>query len=147
MNLEIKSITRDDKTATIKLVYNVFMQFEASDYSQEGIDTFMKTVLYNNEFYDSLELYGSYIKNELVGVIATRSNGNHIALFFVKAEYQNQGIGKALFYHVVGNSTKNEITVNSSPYAVKVYHRFGFVDTDTEQLSDGIRYTPMIYRK
>jgi GNAT superfamily N-acetyltransferase len=145
--MDIKNITGDEKTAAIKLVYDVFMQFEASDYSQEGIETFMKTALYNNAFFDSLELYGSYIKNELVGVIATRSNGNHIALFFVKAEYQKQGIGKALFYRVVENSTKNEITVNSSPYAVEVYHRLGFVDTNKEQLSDGIRYTPMIYRK
>ena len=32
---------------------------------------------------------------------------------------------------------------NSSPYAVPVYHKLGFVDTDTEQLSDGMRYTPM----
>ncbi|MFR3251420.1 MAG: GNAT family N-acetyltransferase [Eisenbergiella sp.] len=26
-----------------------------------------------------------------------------------------------------------------------VYHKLGFVDTNTEQLTDGIRYTPMKY--
>ena len=35
------------------------------------------------------------------------------------------------------------ITVNSSPYAVLVYRKLGFVETDTEQLADGMRYTPM----
>ena len=35
------------------------------------------------------------------------------------------------------------ITVNSSPYAVPVYRKLGFVETDTEQLADGMRYTPM----
>ncbi|MFR3657622.1 MAG: GNAT family N-acetyltransferase [Eisenbergiella sp.] len=29
--------------------------------------------------------------------------------------------------------------------AVPVYHKLGFVDTNTEQLTDGIRYTPMKY--
>ncbi|EKC59921.1 hypothetical protein LEA_13136, partial [human gut metagenome] len=27
------------------------------------------------------------------------------------------------------------------------YHKLGFVDTDTEQLSDGMRYTPMQFIK
>ena len=38
-----------------------------------------------------------------------------------------------------------EITVNSSPYAVEAYRRLGFVDVDNEKLLDGIRFTPMIY--
>ncbi|WP_334295796.1 GNAT family N-acetyltransferase [Clostridioides difficile] len=36
-----------------------------------------------------------------------------------------------------------EITVNSSPYAVEVYHKLGFKDTAVEQIVDGIRFTPM----
>lgn len=39
------------------------------------------------------------------------------------------------------------ITVNSSPYAVPVYHKLGFVDMDVEQISDGMRYTPMKYER
>ena len=39
------------------------------------------------------------------------------------------------------------ITVNSSPYAVPVYHKLGFVDTDVGQISDGMRYTPMKYER
>lgn len=45
------------------------------------------------------------------------------------------------------NSSSKTITVNSSPYAVPVYHKLGFIDTDTEQLSDGIRYIPMKFEK
>lgn len=37
--------------------------------------------------------------------------------------------------------------MHSSPYAVPVYHKLGFVDTGTEQVSDGIRYTPMKYTR
>ena len=38
-----------------------------------------------------------------------------------------------------------EITVNSSRYAVGFYHKLGFTDVEKEQLTDGIRYTPMKY--
>jgi len=37
------------------------------------------------------------------------------------------------------------MTVNSSPYAVKIYRALGFVEVDTEQIFDAIRYIPIIY--
>lgn len=44
----------------------------------------------------SLELFGAYKNKLLIGIIATRNEGNHIALFFVKGEYHKQGIGLLL---------------------------------------------------
>ena len=38
---------------------------------------------------------------------------------------------------------QGRMTVNSSHYAIPIYHRFGFHDTDQEQIQDGIRFTPM----
>lgn len=38
---------------------------------------------------------------------------------------------------------QGRMTVNSSHYAIPIYHRFGFHDTDQEQMQDGIRFTPM----
>lgn len=38
---------------------------------------------------------------------------------------------------------QGRMTVNSSHYAVPIYHRFGFYDTEQEQMQDGIRFTPM----
>jgi len=52
-----------------------------------------------------------------------------------------------LFQTVLDQSTTNEITVNSSPYAKEVYHHLGFEDTDQEQITCGMRYIPMIYIK
>lgn len=34
-------------------------------------------------------------------------------------------------------------TVHSSPYAVEVCHRLGFLDTDVDRTVNGIRFTPM----
>lgn len=63
------------------------------------------------------------------------------------AFHQRQGIGRKLWNFLRENSSSKTITVNSSPYAVPVYHKLGFIDTDTEQLSDGIRYIPMKFEK
>ena len=70
----------------------------------------------------------------------------HIGGFFVKADHHRKGIGRALFETMRKDYDKQEFTVNSSPYAVKVYERLGFQATDTEQVVNGLRFTPMIYK-
>ena len=40
-----------------------------------------------------------------------------------------------------------EMTVNSSPYAVPAYQKLGFEATEAQQLKDGIIYTPMKYQR
>lgn len=115
-------------------------------HSQQGIDSFYKFIS-NQEIIDSLEFFGAFDNNTLRGVIATNDNRKHICCFFVSAAYQKQGIGKQLWEYLKENSSNDEFTVNSSPFAVPVYHKLGFVDTNTEQLTDGIRYTPMKYMR
>jgi len=58
-----------------------------------------------------------------------------------------KGIGRKLFEYALEKSTGNKITVNSSPYAVEVYKKLGFVPNSGEQVVDGIRFTPMTYIK
>ena len=121
------------------------MKYEAPDYSEQGIQTFTDFVK-NKESIDALEMYGAFRNNELVGVIATRSDGNHIALFFVDGKYHRQGVGRYLFEAIIRASTGEKITVNSSPYAVEVYKKLGFVPDCGERLTGGMRYTPMTYK-
>lgn len=144
--MEIKKLAKGDIPKALDLVLNVFMEYEAPDYSEQGIETF-QNCMKDGEWLKSLQFFGAYMNNSLVGVIAARNNGNHIALFFVKGKYHRQGIGRRLFDRVVENSTNNTITVNSSPYAVKIYKHLGFAETQDEQLTDGMRYTPMSFVK
>jgi len=145
--LEIKKIKKGKRDIAIALIHAVFIQFEAPDYSSEGVETFKNTALYNKDFMDTLEMYGAFEGERLIGIIATRDSGSHIALFFVDSNYHRQGVGKKLFQVAVENSIGNKITVNSSPYALAVYHCLGFVDTDIEQTVNGLKFTPMKYMK
>jgi len=144
--MEIKKLTQAEKADALHLVWDVFLQFEAPEYMEEGINTFRDFINNENQI-NNLEMYGAYEKGNLGGVMATRNEGNHIALFFVDRKYHRQGIGRKLFEAVLRNSASGIITVHSSPYAREIYHKLGFTDTDAEQTKDGIRYIPMKYQK
>jgi GNAT superfamily N-acetyltransferase len=145
--MEIRQLFHEQLPDVRILVSVVFMEYEAPDYSEQGIKEFFDTALNNDDFMKNLQIYGAYQNNSLIGIIAMRNEGSHIALFFVDGNYHNQGIGKSLFNIVKEKCKANKITVNSSPYAQDVYHCLGFVDTDTEQIINGIRFIPMIYTK
>lgn len=144
--MEIRMISKSELSDAMELVWEVFQEFEAPEYSQEGVDEFKRTIDRQAENM-TFEMYGAFEKDHLLGVIATRNEGSHIALFFVKKENHGQGIGRKLFEHIVPLCESSFITVNSSPYAAKIYRKLGFADTDTEQLTNGIRYVPMKYIK
>jgi len=143
----IRKIGENETKDALELILRVFMQYEAPDYSDEGVETFKRTAIYNEDYISSIIMYGAYENNKIVGAIATRNNGSHIALFFVDGQYHRKGIGKRLFQTILDQGAADEITVNSSPYAKEVYHHLGFEDTAPEQITDGIRYIPMIYKK
>lgn len=141
LNVLIKKLDNEDRQKALTLVWKVFLEYEAPDYTQEGIEEFYKSI-HDENYLSMLSIYGAFSNEELVGVVATRNNGKHIALFFVDGKYHHQGIGKQLFQTV----RTDKMTVNSSPYAVSVYCKLGFEATNTEQVVNGLRFTPMELR-
>ena len=89
--------------------------------------------------------YAALHNNKIIGILAVDDKLNHICLFFVDKDLQNTGIGTALFKRFLNESTPKVVTVNSSPFAVKVYEKLGFTATGIRQVSDGIVYIPMRY--
>ncbi len=142
---DFRQPSTEEIPSAIELAWRTFLKFEAPDYSKQGIDSFYESI-HNSEFISQLKFYGAFKKEKMIGVIATRKNGSHVALFFVEESYQGKGIGKRLFQMICKENQTGMITVNSSPYAVSIYKHLGFVPTDVEQITDGIRYTPMIVK-
>jgi GNAT superfamily N-acetyltransferase len=143
--IETRKLERNEIEEALSVVWNVFLQFEAPEYSQEGIDEFRRT-LDNSERIDRMKFFGAIENNQIVGVLAMRSP-QHICFFFVKADHHHKGIGKKLFNTMKKDYELQEFTVNSSPYAVEIYKHLGFIPTDKEQITNGIRYTPMKYEE
>lgn len=140
--MEIRKVENDELKEALELVWEVFKEFEAPEYCREGIEEF-RNFLNNKTEIEKLVMYGAFQNKMVIGVLAMRSD--HISLFFVNKEYHRKGVGKTLFNYMKEHSDKNRFTVNSSPYAVKIYKKLGFIPRDIEQITNGIRYTPMIY--
>lgn len=140
-SVQIEPIPPEYLAQALTLVQRVFMQFEAPDYTPEGIKTF-QNFLHDEANISALTFYGAIVEDDLVGVLATRGN-SHIALFFVESCLQGQGIGRALFAEARRACVSDAMTVNSSPYAVEIYQKLGFHALSEEQTRDGIRFTPM----
>ena len=140
--IRIRCIEKEKWDEALKLVKEVFMEFEAPVYCEEGIADFMHAI--GDESYLSMHrFYGAYQDNKLVGVIATRNNHHHIGLLFVDKRYQRKGIGRQLIQHILDMKDEKPITVNASPFGHEFYKKLGFVDTSEEQITNGVRYYPM----
>jgi GNAT superfamily N-acetyltransferase len=86
-------------------------------------------------------------EERIVGMLAQRGAG-HISLFFVEAERQRCGVGRALLQAAISHTRTASppapaMTVHASPNALDAYARMGFVATEEEQCVHGIRYVPM----
>lgn len=134
-------------------ISGVFHQFVASDFSQRGIEEFMKYIQ-----PDALDrqLKGNHfaliaaLGSKIIGVIEVRGY-NHVALFFVDSRLQRKGIGHELFRKATEICKQHEVnlsqmTVNASPNSVTAYEKLGFKPTDIEQCVNGIRFVPMALR-
>ena len=152
---EITTITADtlESSNVLQLIRSVHEEFEAYQYSSEGLREFQNFLEYSNfkRLLDNSEMimWGCFHNDKIVGMIATKQS-NHISLLFVDKEYHRQGIARSLYrklieYYAESNDC-SEITVNSSLYAVEAYEKLGFVATDTEQQKNGIRFVPMKHK-
>lgn len=144
---------RGEEPKVASLVWEVFAEFEAPGYKQEGINEFKKFIQPDKitEYCEQGNFFVICCKNadETIGVIAVRED-SHISLLFVKKEYHQRGIARKLFMMAIEKCCNKHpglqtITVNSSPYAVKIYEKMGFKKVGAEQEQNGIRFIPMLF--
>lgn len=92
-DIYIRELDKGEYGSALDLVWKVFLEYEAPDYSEQGTEEFRKSI--NDAGYLAmLRCYGAFIGGNLIGVIATRNNANHIALFFVDGKYHRRGLAE-----------------------------------------------------
>ncbi len=131
------------------LVNRVFEEFVAPDYTFEGRSVFRQfsspAAIYSRNFRGDSFTLVCKDGHQIVGVLEVQ-RWTHILLLFVDGNYHARGIAKGLFSRIVNMSRgkgANTITVSASPYGEPVYRKMGFAATNSLQVRDGIKYTPM----
>lgn len=151
----IRKIEFHEVAAAMALAMEVFLQFEAPDYGPEGVESFRRDMIENEDYLGNARrglcpIYAAFDGDKMVAIMGLRSNKTHINLVFTRKEYHRRGIATALFRHLledlrVENPGLEFLTLNSSPYGLPFYLHLGFVPQSKEQTINGIRFTPMKY--
>lgn len=150
MEIIIGPVDNQNLSVAMKLIEEVFDEFVAPDYSEQGIKSFKENFIYDKKFLAKFAegtetMYGAYYKEEIVGCLSI-SIHNTISCIFVKREYHRKGIASMLLNTVIEELKKRgavAIKLNASPYAMPFYYAMGFKNAGDTGNYNGIIYTPM----
>lgn len=92
----------------------------------------------------------AFVDGIMAGMIEVR-HSNHVALLFTEPAYQRRGLARSLVEAALERCLRffpdlHEVTVNSSPNALRAYECLGFHPSAPEQEKNGIKFTPMVYK-
>lgn len=144
--MTIRPLTSAQLRSALRLVWQVYCETEGVKTPEAGRAAFWDAI-HEESYLSSLRALGAYDQDQLIGILAVREEGAHIALFFVERSYQQQGVGRTLLSELLKGSTAPVITVHSSFYAVKAYKRLGFRKVGEARTEGGISYLPMELRR
>jgi len=150
--MEIRIAVEGDADAVSALIRSVAHFFTLHP-DGEGAEDFLKTLepdaIRRCITSPRFAYHVGHIGGELVGVVAVRDT-THLYHLFVAQTFQGRGFARALWRKarevavVAGNM--HGFTVNSTPFAVPVYERFGFEATGPRREMHGIAFVPMALR-
>lgn len=133
-----------EKDTAIALSWLVFMRFIAPNCEKQGVETF-KRFIQNKEYIATLKIFGAFTKDEMVGIIGIKDH-KEINLFFVKDDYQRQGIGRQLLRYVLKNELKIPIEIKVPPCGLIACKCLGFKLIVPFKVKEGIKFATMCYK-
>ena len=87
----VRQIGAGEIAPAIQLIWDTFLQFEAPDYSNEGVRAF-RSFIENREIVASLEFFGAYENGQLRGVLATNAHRRHICCFVQVLRFSHNAV-------------------------------------------------------
>lgn len=146
--MQIEAIDKSEVSAASTLVREVFLDFIAPLYSDEGKRTFLSYIESQallGRLAKGHEVFVARTDGRLVGLIEIRAH-NHISLLFVHREFQRRGIAKRLLTFALAGAAVPSVSVHASPNALSAYAKLGFEAAGEAQVKNGIRFFPMVLR-
>ncbi len=153
VSISIRLMAPGEEERVCRLVRQVFNDFVAPLYAQEGVEEFLRYAdpdLMAERAQSNHVTLIAETNGELIGVIEMK-DFNHISLLFVTRERQRQGIGRQLLQVVLTIARQydpvlSEVDMHSSPNAVDAYERLGFQAVGPDKREHGICFIPMKMR-
>lgn len=133
-----------EEQAVCDLVKQVFDEYVASDYGQDGIDEFFRFAdpkAMKERVQSGCLVLVAQQGDMLVGMLEF-DPPDTLAMLFITVK--RQGIAtKLLAMAITQNPQLAKLTVHSSPYAMPIYQKMGFKKAGERIAENGITYLPM----
>ena len=147
--MQIRPASKNDADSISALILDV-KHFFTLNKNGDGAEEFLKSITPSGIAgfieADNFSYFVAHIGDELAGVVAIRDN-KHLFHLFVVPKFQRQKIAEQLWQFAKADAAqsgnKSGFTVNSTPYAVPVYERFGFQVDGPRVEMHGIAFVPM----
>ena len=82
------------------------------------------------------------LDGEIRGYIAMKGS-SHLFHLFVAANHQGKGLSRELWQFAINVCVSNVYALRSSLFAVPIYKKFGFLESEAAGDKDGIGFQPM----
>ncbi|TBR41613.1 GNAT family N-acetyltransferase [Marinomonas agarivorans] len=143
--MSIRRATKEDAEKLSDLVKSLAHFY--LDHSTDELPQWLTDTLTSDAFVKRLasKEYINFIyeqDSDIAGYISLKKP-NHIYHLFVSEQYQGNGISRLLWNHAKSSVAATSFTLRSSVYAIPIYKRFGFVESDAIGTKDGISFQPM----
>jgi GNAT superfamily N-acetyltransferase len=150
--MEIRNATAEDAEAISTLIKSVAHYFTLHP-AGLGAETFLQSIepeaIQGYITAPNFRYYIGLVEHQLAGVVAVRDT-THLYHLFVGQPFQGRSLSRELWQHAkeaaIAAGNHCGFTVNSTPYAVPVYERFGFKPSGPRVETHGIAFVPMELR-
>ena len=145
--MDIREAKPEDAESISLLIKSVAHYFTL-DPDGIGAERFLESItpeaIYGYILSPSYHYIAAYQGKQVAGVAALK-DGSHLFHLFVSPAFQRKGLSRQLWGAVQSGAKKENkaFTVNSTPYAVPVYEKLGFVATGPRKEMNGIAFVPM----
>jgi len=139
----------DDAQAINKLIIPLVEEFISHEYTEQGNVFVLSSMSEENirvNIDKGFEYFIAKDDQRVVGVLAIKES-NHLYHCFVDKNYHRQKIGEQLWNYWLSDAKAEEVTVNSSKYAIKFYESLGFIYSGEVFEKNGIVSYPMIFKR
>ena len=93
--MRYEEMKEEELEETLELVKRVFNEFEAPDYTGEGVTNFYKFIAYDSileQLKNNFKIFVAKVEDKIIGMVCIR-DCSHIAMLFVDKKYHKKGIG------------------------------------------------------
>lgn len=139
MMIKIRPFKKSDADQIAQLYHDTIRQINRADYSEQQVKAWAPDDLHFRDWEKTCSQKHTFVaeeKSKVVGFAELEQNG-HIGCFYSHKDYQGQGIGAALFEHLLKEAPAlgvHQLTADVSITAKPFFEKIGFEVVEEQQV-------------